>query len=628
MKKSIIMTVILSFSVLFSIGASSLSAEAKMSNTESDNIPYTQQKFSFTASNGETISYYVCLPKGYDDTTDYPLVVYMHGIGGDTDTSGYEYLRTEIFKRGYKAVIIAPIASWSGGQEWIDRTVLVGEGPRKDYNQDELTATKALVAAKELIEQSKNTYHTIRKRTYCVGVSMGGYGTYELITRYPGLIDAAVPICGAGDISKASLLSALPVWAFHGTADAAVDYNSDKALADAIVALGNPNFRFTTYEGVDHGIWYKAMSEPDMLPWLFSQNNGIYETKASYTAENGKAFLDVKIKIKFSDASKITVKANGKPVSMQTYTEQNGYVWMSCEDFLNDATQIEITGNVAESFVTYRFAETTVSWVDPIIVNENPWNGEQTDSSWDGVDDLNDLSFIVQSSNVKTISDPYIKQTVIYKDASGESGYFMYSVKNRYITDVKISLSAIPGFLPYDVNGFVKLFAVTEEGGAENEITLSRDDGVLIYENSNPTYNYYGYNVQCDTLPADTLCVKIEIAEKYVNYTICIDKVELTLEPINPDEPDDESEPESKEESVTENSDESEAESKEELTTESKEESVAESKAEGKSEVSEKNTSSEESEPESKGISPWLYIIPGAVVIIVAAVIIISKLFK
>ena len=172
MKKSIIMTVILSFSVLFSIGASSLSAEAKMSNTESDNIPYTQQKFSFTASNGETISYYVCLPKGYDDTTDYPLVVYMHGIGGDTDTSGYEYLRTEIFKRGYKAVIIAPIASWSGGQEWIDRTVLVGEGPRKDYNQDELTATKALVAAKELIEQSKNTYHTIRKRTYCVGVSM------------------------------------------------------------------------------------------------------------------------------------------------------------------------------------------------------------------------------------------------------------------------------------------------------------------------------------------------------------------------------------------------------------------------------------------------------------------------
>ncbi len=603
MKKAFFTAVLLNLTVLLSVCTAAL--EVNMDSVNQSNIPYTQQKLSFTASNGETISYYVCTPTGFDGTTDYPLVVYMHGIGGDTDISGYEYLRTEIFKRGYKAVILAPIASWDGGQEWIDRAkVLIGEGPRQDYRQDELTATKALVAAKELIEQAKTVYHTVSKRTYCVGVSMGGYGTYELITRYPGLIDAAVPICGAGDISKAPLLSLLPVWAFHGTADAAVDYDCDKALADAITACGNPNFRFTTYEGADHGIWFKAMSEPEMLPWLFSQNDGIYKTQTSYVAESGKTFLDVKIKVKASEASKVTVSADGKAIATQTYAEQDGYVWMSCKSFLQGARRIDVGGTeIAEAFATYRFAETAVSWVDPIIVNEDPWQGNQTDPSWDGTDDFDDMSHVVQSSNVKTTADPYIKQTVIYKVGNGESGYFMYSVKNRYITDVKLSLSAIPGFLPADVNGFITLYAITEQGGTEQQINLSRGEGVLIYENANPTYNYYSYDVECDALPQNTLCVKIEIAAKYVNYTICIDKVVLALNPINPDE--------------------SEAESLAESIAESAPESVADDNSDaGASSVS------EEPAAEQKGASPWLYIALGAALLVVAAVIVIIKLKK
>ena len=54
------------------------------------------------------------------------------------------------------------------------------------------------------------------------GLSMGGFGTWDLIERRPDFFAAAIPICGRGDLAQAAKLKNLPIWAFHGDADPVV----------------------------------------------------------------------------------------------------------------------------------------------------------------------------------------------------------------------------------------------------------------------------------------------------------------------------------------------------------------------------------------------------------------------
>jgi predicted peptidase len=60
-------------------------------------------------------------------------------------------------------------------------------------------------------------------RLYGTGLSMGGYGTWDLITRLPDTFAAAVPICGGGDESKATAMAKVAQWIFHGGADTVVE---------------------------------------------------------------------------------------------------------------------------------------------------------------------------------------------------------------------------------------------------------------------------------------------------------------------------------------------------------------------------------------------------------------------
>src|SRR5262249_36621201 len=63
-------------------------------------------------------------------------------------------------------------------------------------------------------------------RVYVTGLSMGGYGTWSLLTRYPERFAAAAPICGGGERidvilagRKGDAIKSLGVWAFHGAKD-------------------------------------------------------------------------------------------------------------------------------------------------------------------------------------------------------------------------------------------------------------------------------------------------------------------------------------------------------------------------------------------------------------------------
>jgi lysophospholipase L1-like esterase len=110
-------------------------------------------------------------------------------------------------------------------------------------------------------------------RLYITGLSMGGYGTWDAITRTPQKWAAAVPICGGGDASRIASAKNVPVWAFHGINDQAVPVERTRELIATLKAAGSTPL-YSEYPYVAHDSWTFAYGEPELLPWLFAQRRG------------------------------------------------------------------------------------------------------------------------------------------------------------------------------------------------------------------------------------------------------------------------------------------------------------------------------------------------------------------
>lgn len=122
----------------------------------------------------------------------------------------------------------------------------------------------------ELINQAILELPVDPDRIYITGLSLGGYGTFDAILRYPDLFAAAVPICGAGDVSKAASISHIPIWIFHGVKDVVVNPTFSHDMVKALTKAG-AHSGFTQHPDVGHISWISAYSDPMMMGWLFKQ---------------------------------------------------------------------------------------------------------------------------------------------------------------------------------------------------------------------------------------------------------------------------------------------------------------------------------------------------------------------
>jgi predicted peptidase len=108
-------------------------------------------------------------------------------------------------------------------------------------------------------------------RLYLTGLSMGGYGSWDLAARQPERFAAVVPICGGGDEKQAPKLAKLPIWVWHGDADQAVKVTRSRQMVEAIKAAGGSP-KYTELPGVGHDSWTAAYNGPEnCLSWLFEQ---------------------------------------------------------------------------------------------------------------------------------------------------------------------------------------------------------------------------------------------------------------------------------------------------------------------------------------------------------------------
>lgn len=219
--------------------------------------------------NGGTLPYRLHVPAKPEPGKLYPLVIHMHGAGSwgtnnvdQIKTGGADFI-SWAKRHGEEYVFIAP--QTPRRRKWVDSPWENNKSTMKEK------PTGSLRMAMEIIDDAIARYPVDRDRVYVMGISMGGYATWELLQRRPELFAAGLPCCGGGDVAQAPRLTDIPIWAFHGSNDKSVPVCRSRDMVAAIKAAGGKKILYREYKGLGHNVWTPTFSDDKVFEWLFSQ---------------------------------------------------------------------------------------------------------------------------------------------------------------------------------------------------------------------------------------------------------------------------------------------------------------------------------------------------------------------
>lgn len=224
---------------------------------------------------GDTLPYRILLPKNYDASKKYPLILFLHGAGerGNNNEAqlvhGSKLFLRDSIRDNYPAIIVFP--QCPADSYWSNVDIKVENGKRKFNFAAEGEPTKAMDLLLELLDELDDDYKINSKQRYIGGLSMGGMGTFELVRRKHKYFAAAFAICGGANPETAEKMKKNNWWIFHGAKDDVVPPEASQLMVDALKAHG-ANVKFTLYPNANHNSWDSAFAEKDLLPWLFSKH--------------------------------------------------------------------------------------------------------------------------------------------------------------------------------------------------------------------------------------------------------------------------------------------------------------------------------------------------------------------
>lgn len=145
------------------------------------------------------------------------------------------------------------------------------------YDSDRISESRALAAAFELTRTLTAQPCVDQERIYVTGLSMGGYGTWDLLVRHPGFFAAAQPLCGGADPKKVPGLAGVPIRTFHGLKDNVVPPAGTETAVSLLQAAGG-KIEYIPYPDLAHGIWGRAYAREDFTRWFLERRLDTDET--------------------------------------------------------------------------------------------------------------------------------------------------------------------------------------------------------------------------------------------------------------------------------------------------------------------------------------------------------------
>jgi len=251
---------------IFSLLIFSISAQAR------DMDIYLKKQY---LNQGDTLPYRIMYPTDFDETGKYPLLLFLHGAGergNDNEKQlvhGASFFADPSNRKNYPAVVVFPQCPeddwWARMEDSEDPN-----GKRIFTFPGKGSPNPAMRLVLGLLDELVNAAYIDADRVYLGGLSMGGMGTYDLLTLRPKTFAAAFPICGGGNPRTARKISRVTsFWIFHGTEDDVVDPEYSAVMAEAL-KKHKGEVKLTLYPGTGHNSWDKAFAEPELLPWIFS----------------------------------------------------------------------------------------------------------------------------------------------------------------------------------------------------------------------------------------------------------------------------------------------------------------------------------------------------------------------
>lgn len=238
----------------------------------------TCQDWNFTNSKGDTVYGRLYLPKDFDATKKYPMIVYYYG--GCSPVSRYfesPYAPQYWNSLGYVAYILEPSGATGFGQEWASRHVnTAGRGPAEDI----IEGTKKICEAHPFINKEK---------IGCMGASYGGFMTQYLQTQ-TDIFAAAVSHAGIANhtsywgegywgynYSEVSMANSYP-WSHRQLyVDQSPLFNADKIHTPLLLLHGNADTNVPLIESLQMFTALKLLGREVSLVEVEGENHHILD---------------------------------------------------------------------------------------------------------------------------------------------------------------------------------------------------------------------------------------------------------------------------------------------------------------------------------------------------------------
>ena len=218
----------------------------------------TAQEFRREIRTEHRLNYLLYVPKAAaaEPSKRWPLVLFLHGAGerGTNLNAVAVHGPPKLVAAGREFPFILASPQCPSGQVWNSTTLLA------------------------LLDELQASLPVDGRRVYVTGLSMGGYGTWELAVKHPERFAAVAPICGGGERIRTLLpaqreaLKTLGVWAFHGGKDNVVVPAETERMVEAFKKAGNESVKHTVYPEAGHDSWTQAYNDPALFEWMLKQS--------------------------------------------------------------------------------------------------------------------------------------------------------------------------------------------------------------------------------------------------------------------------------------------------------------------------------------------------------------------
>jgi poly(3-hydroxybutyrate) depolymerase len=181
----------------------------------------------------EIVPYRTYVPKAYNGSKPFPLIIALHGLGGTEDSFFEGYgggLPSLAESHGY--ILATPLGfRVDGAYGWGLDNPPADPATRRTQDLSEQDVM-------EVLRRMRQMYRIDESRIYLMGHSMGGIGTWKLAPKYPDIWAAIAPMSGRGVAETLERLRAVPEIVVHGDADPTVPVSGSRTMVAKLKELG------------------------------------------------------------------------------------------------------------------------------------------------------------------------------------------------------------------------------------------------------------------------------------------------------------------------------------------------------------------------------------------------------